>query len=160
MEDPGILKRRRGAIPKGLGANLLFWPFSPKTAEIERSWTERGSISSAHFDRRRRKWPSWFHIQQSDICLGGGGGLRLQWWSLAEGRSASSEVPCPGGWEGGGLRPELGKSPVQRGPMSRGEGVYSEVQSIMGNGHMGPPEQNDREIPVKALPSCNFLGGW
>ena len=29
------------------------------------------------------------------------------------------------------------------------------VRSNEGNGHMGPPEQNDR--PVKILPSCNFV---
>ena len=43
------------------------------------------------------------------------------------------EVPCPGG----------GRVILQGGPMSKG-GLYSEVQYIMGNGHMGLPcGQND-----------------
>ena len=41
-----------------------------------------------------------------------------------------------------------------------GGGLYSEVKGIMDNGHMGiSPEQNDRQTLVKALPSCNFVGG-
>ena len=39
-------------------------------------------------------------------------------------------------------------------PMSGGgRGLFSEVQCIMGNGHMEPhpPEQNDKQIPVKTL---------
>ena len=43
------------------------------------------------------------------------------------------------------------------GPMSGGR-LYSEVQFIMGNGHMGTPM--DRHIPpVKTLPSRNSIGG-
>ena len=40
--------------------------------------------------------------------------------------------------------------------------LYSGFQCIMGNSHMGmptPPDQNDRQTPVKTLPSHNFVGG-
>ena len=39
---------------------------------------------------------------------------------------------------------------------------YSEVQRIMGNGHIRPPpfKENDRQIPAKTLPSHNFVGRW
>ena len=55
-----------------------------------------------------------------------------------------------------------------RGPRSpmylvwRGlEGVlYSEIQCIMGNGHMGTTPWTDRQTPMKALLSHNFIGGW
>ena len=43
-------------------------------------------------------------------------------------------------------------------------GLYSEVQCIMGNGHMGPPPpycgHNDGQTRLKTLPSRNFVGGW
>ena len=34
---------------------------------------------------------------------------------------------------------------------------YGAVQCIIGNGHMGPPQQNDRQTPVKILPSRIFV---
>ena len=37
--------------------------------------------------------------------------------------------------------------------------LYSEVQCIMGNGHMGIPLWIDRHTPVKTLPSRNFVDG-
>ena len=41
-----------------------------------------------------------------------------------------------------------------------GEGVlYSEVQSTMGNGHMGSPPWTDRHVCVRALSFRNFVGG-
>ena len=47
------------------------------------------------------------------------------------------------------------------GPCTEGWSLYGEVEYIMGNGHMGPPDpqQNDRQTPVKILPSRNFVGG-
>ena len=40
------------------------------------------------------------------------------------------------------------------------EGVlYSEVQCIMGNGHMGPSPPVTRQTPVKTLPSRKFVCG-
>ena len=49
------------------------------------------------------------------------------------------ERPCTQG-EGAGPCTEEDHSPVKReqGPV-RGGRLYSEVQCIMGNGHMGPP---------------------
>ena len=40
-----------------------------------------------------------------------------------------------------------------------GGGEWGRSQCIMGNGHMGTPprEQNDRQTPVKTLPSNNFV---
>ena len=48
------------------------------------------------------------------------------------------------------------------GPMSRGgarteRALNSEIQCIMGNGHMGPP--NRITDTCESLPSCNFVGG-
>ena len=42
-----------------------------------------------------------------------------------------------------------------------GGGQVEPVQwNIIGSGHMGIfPEQNDRQTPVKTLPSRNFFGG-
>ena len=41
-----------------------------------------------------------------------------------------------------------------------GAGVlYSEVQGIMGNGHMGTPLGTDRHTHLKELPSHNSVGG-
>ena len=43
-----------------------------------------------------------------------------------------------------------------------GGSMYGEAQSIIGNGHMGPPHphnHNDRQTPVKILPSCSSVGG-
>ena len=38
--------------------------------------------------------------------------------------------------------------------------LYSEVQCMMSNGHMGTPcGQNDRQTRLKTLFSCNFVGG-
>ena len=37
------------------------------------------------------------------------------------------------------------------GPISR-EALYSEVQCIVGNGHMGPPPPVDRQTSMKTLP--------
>ena len=42
------------------------------------------------------------------------------------------------------------------GPKSDVWGLYSEIQCIIGNGHMGTPM--DRQIPVKTIPSRNFGG--
>ena len=64
--------------------------------------------------------------------------------SLAERGRASlalySELPCRGG--GGSW---LG-DPAQRAPISRVGALYSDVQCIMGNGHIGSSyEQTDRQ---------------
>ena len=53
--------------------------------------------------------------------------------SVAGGRTGGLNVPCPG------------------------RAMYSEVQCIVGNGHMGPP-CTDRQTRVKTLPSGNFVG--
>ena len=53
------------------------------------------------------------------------------------------KIPCPGGACEWGLR--------LRGTL------YSEVQYIMGNGHMGLPM--DIQTRMKTLPSRNFVGG-
>ena len=37
--------------------------------------------------------------------------------------------------------------------------MYSEVQYIMGDGHISPPN-TDRHARLKTLPSHNFVGGW
>ena len=66
-------------------------------------------------------------------------------------------------WFGGGV-PVSKVEHVWGGPgQGRRVGVMSlngEVQCVMGNSHMGnlSPEQNDRQTPVKILPSRNFLG--
>ena len=39
-----------------------------------------------------------------------------------------------------------------------GQGLYSEVQCIMGNGHMATP-QTELQTPVKTIPSRSFVGG-
>ena len=46
-------------------------------------------------------------------------------------------------------------------PMSRAGYLHSEVECIMGNGHMGPspPKHNDKQVPVKTFLSANLLGG-
>ena len=47
-------------------------------------------------------------------------------------------------------------------PYLGGGELYSPVQCIVTNGHMGlpsSPEQNDRQTTVETLPSCNFVGG-
>ena len=50
-----------------------------------------------------------------------------------------------------------GRDPQVPCPEGAGVGsLYSEVQCIMGNGHMGPV---DRQTRVKTLPSRNFAGG-
>ena len=44
-----------------------------------------------------------------------------------------------------------------------GEAGVPMSQCITGNGHMGtpsPPEQNDRQTPVKTLLFRNFFCGW
>ena len=38
-------------------------------------------------------------------------------------------------------------------------GLYSEVQYIISNGHMGTPPGGQTDMPVKTLPSRNFVGG-
>ena len=63
---------------------------------------------------------------------------------------------------------EPGGSRVWRGARARGvpgpmgwRVLYSEVQSIMGNGHMGTPHphrHNDGQTRLKTLPSSNFVG--
>ena len=62
---------------------------------------------------------------------------------------------------GGGLgleNPCIVRSHVQGGP-GPGDGfLYSEVQCIMGNAHMGPQPVNRHTRP-KTLPSRNFVGG-
>ena len=52
------------------------------------------------------------------------------------------------------------------GPMSyvqegrdRAGGQYSEVQCIMGTGHIRTPSVNDGQTQLKRLPSRNFIGG-
>ena len=44
---------------------------------------------------------------------------------------------------------------------ARAGGLYSEVQCIMGNGHMGTPFPlwTDGQAGVKTSPSHNFVGG-
>ena len=68
------------------------------------------------------------------------------------------EVPCP--TSGGGQGQAWGVS----GPMSgggagpeQGGSLYSEVQCIMGNGHIGPSvdRQPERQTQLKTLPSRN-----
>ena len=57
----------------------------------------------------------------------------------------------------------LKRFPVIPPDVTRGgrQGRYSEIQYIMGNGHMGTlTEQNDRQTPVKTLPSRKFFVGW
>ena len=55
------------------------------------------------------------------------------------------EGPGPGEWS---LCPVLGE----------GQGLYSEVQCIMGNGHIPPPNVwPDRHTRLKT-PSCNSVG--
>ena len=62
--------------------------------------------------------------------------------SLADGGQGLG-VPCLMSWGGLGLR-----------------ALYSQVQCIMGNGHMGTPcKQADRQTWLKTLPSHNFIGG-
>ena len=36
--------------------------------------------------------------------------------------------------------------------------MYSEVQAIMGIGHMGPPPPCEQKNALKTLPSRNFVG--
>ena len=57
-----------------------------------------------------------------------------------------------------------GRSNVQRGGGRgrTGGGLYSEVQCILGNGHIGIPcgqTQTQTHTHVKILPSHNFVGG-
>ena len=47
---------------------------------------------------------------------------------------------------------------VQRGRVRAG-GQYSEVQCIMGTGHIRTPSVNDRQTQLTRLPSRNFVGG-
>ena len=59
-----------------------------------------------------------------------------------------------GAGTGGGLYNEV---PCQEGV---GTGaLYSEVQCIMGNGHMGPPFSDNRQTRLKTLPCRNFVNG-
>ena len=38
--------------------------------------------------------------------------------------------------------------------------MYSEVQYVMGDGHISPPPNTDRHARLKTLSSHNFVGGW
>ena len=50
---------------------------------------------------------------------------------------------------------DWGQGSCTRGPGS----LHGEFHFIMGNGRMGPPDQNDRQTPMKSLPSRNLDGG-
>ena len=57
---------------------------------------------------------------------------------------------------GGGLVQGV---PVFEGGQGWGGGLYSEVQYIMDNGHMGIPEQKDRNMRKHYLLATSLAGG-
>ena len=88
--------------------------------------------------------------QQLDVSIDSVG--ILMWTSLK--RSSVMTTRCH--WQGGG--PCTMRSHVQKGPGPGPGGLYSEVQCIMGNGHMGPSTLVSRQTRLKTLPCHNFVG--